>query len=65
MLSPHELATLLLVKEAPDQVEIDRPDLDALLERQFVRVETLASGRPCARLTLHGDAILKAVARLC
>jgi len=65
MLSPHELATLFLVKEDPDQVEIDCPDLDALVEGQCVRVETLASGRASPRLTAHGDSILKAITRRC
>ncbi len=44
MLSPHEFATLLLVKDAPQQVEMEREELDALLERQLVLLERLASG---------------------
>ena len=45
MLSPHEFATLLLVKDAPDQANMDRDELDALLEQQLVRLESLGSGR--------------------
>lgn len=33
MLSPHEFATLLLVKDSPNQVDMNRDELDALLER--------------------------------
>ena len=32
MLSPHEFATLLLVKDAPNQIDMEREELDALLE---------------------------------
>lgn len=34
MLSPHEFATLMLVRQAPDQLDMNRAELDALLERQ-------------------------------
>lgn len=59
MLSPHEFATLLLVKDAPEQANMDRDELDALLEQQLVKLEALGSGaataspnsamRPCVR----------------
>jgi hypothetical protein len=64
MLSPHEFATLMLVKDAPDQVELDRADLDALLERQLVRLQRLGSGHPRAEITVNGHSVLKAVARI-
>ncbi len=32
MLSPHEVATLMSVKDAPDYTELDRADFDVLLE---------------------------------
>lgn len=63
MLSPHEIATLMLVKNAPDPVELDPSDLDALLERQFVTLEERPSGQACPRLTHRGDFVLKAVGR--
>jgi hypothetical protein len=63
MLSPHEFATLMLVKDAPDQFEMDRAELDALLERQFISLEKLASGFLRPRITDNGDRLLKAVAR--
>ena len=56
MLSPHEFATLMLVKAAPDQIELNREELDTLLEQ-------LASGHQRPRLTRDGDSLLQAVAR--
>jgi hypothetical protein len=63
MLSPHEFATLLLVQEAPNQVDMAREELDALLERQLVQLEKLASGRQQWRLTATGDSTVKAFKR--
>ena len=62
MLSPHEFATLLLVKDAPDQLQMDRAELDALLERQLVTLERIASGNKRPQLTT--DSLLQAVARM-
>ncbi|QYD68599.1 hypothetical protein KZJ38_20580 [Paraburkholderia edwinii] len=64
MLSPHEFATLLLVKDAPNQVDMQREELDALLERQLVQLERLASGRQQWRVTESGDSALRAIKRL-
>ncbi|HEY4351110.1 MAG TPA: hypothetical protein VGN31_07775 [Paraburkholderia sp.] len=64
MLSPHEFATLLLVKDAPNQVDMQREELDALLERQLVQFERLASGRQQWRVTESGDSALRAIKRL-
>jgi hypothetical protein len=44
MLSHRKFAVLMLVKDAPDQVELDRAELEALLERQLVSLENLAPG---------------------
>ncbi|MGU7774719.1 MULTISPECIES: hypothetical protein [unclassified Burkholderia] len=63
MLSPHEFATLMLVKSAPDQIDLSREELDTLLEQQLVALEQLASGQQRPRLTRDGDAVLQAVAR--
>ncbi|MGC1584003.1 MAG: hypothetical protein WA766_21155 [Candidatus Acidiferrales bacterium] len=54
----------MLIKNAPDQIELGRAELDALLERQLISLENLASGRSCPRITSEGDSILKAVARM-
>jgi hypothetical protein len=64
MLSPHEFATLMLIKDAPDQIELDRAELGTLVERQLISLENLTSGRPRPRVTNDGDSILKAVGRL-
>jgi hypothetical protein len=64
MLSPHEFATLLLVKDAPNQVDMNREELDALLEQQLVQLEHLASGHRELRLTESGDSAVKAIKRL-
>ncbi|RQS74970.1 phage tail assembly chaperone [Burkholderia sp. Bp8963] len=60
MLSPHEFATLLLVKDAPDQANMERDELDALLEQQLVRLEGLGSGRKYC-VTETGDAALRSI----
>jgi hypothetical protein len=63
MLSPHEFATLMLIKDAPDQIELGRAELDTLLERQLISLESLAPGHPRPHVTSEGASILKAVAR--
>ncbi|GAB3628707.1 hypothetical protein PTE30175_00729 [Pandoraea terrae] len=62
MLSHHEFATLMLVKDAPDQVELDRPDLDSLLESKLIEWEKLSTGAQRPRLTVQGKYVLQAVA---
>jgi len=64
MLSPHELATLLLVKDAPERIEADRAELGALREMQLIANEWPESGFPCPRVTPRGDAVLRAIARV-
>jgi hypothetical protein len=62
MLSPHEFATLMLVAAAPDQIDLNRDELDTLLERQLVALEQLASGARRPRLTRDGDSVLRSIA---
>jgi predicted aspartyl protease len=54
----------MLVKDAPDQVELNRADLDALLERQLVRLHRRSSGHQRAEITVNGHSTLEAVARI-
>ena len=61
MLSPHEFATLMLVRQAPDQIDMNRAELDALLERQLVMLEHCAAGRRRAHLTGKGRTFLDAL----
>lgn len=63
MLSAHEFATLMLVKDAADQIA-DRDELDALLERQLVAMEQLAGGAVLPSVTQDEDSILRALARI-
>lgn len=62
MLSPHEFATLMLVKSVPDEIDLDRAELDKLLERQLIALEECAPGVRRPRLTLGGDSLLRAIA---
>lgn len=64
MLSPHELATLMLIKNAPGRIEPDREELWALRDLHLVIVDTPESGFPTPRVTPQGDALLRAVARV-
>lgn len=59
MLSPHEFATLMLVIDSPEQVEMDRPELDQLLERQLVELESLGGGHQQLRVTREGQHLMR------
>ncbi|MGF6478615.1 hypothetical protein [Paraburkholderia sp. JPY419] len=61
MLSPHEFATLIVVRQAPDQLDMNRAELDALLERQLVMLEHCASGARRAYLSGKGRTFLDAL----
>ncbi|OBR49047.1 hypothetical protein [Paraburkholderia tropica] len=61
MLSPHECATLMLVRQAPDQLDVSRAELDALLERRLVMLDHCAEGSCWAYLTGKGRAFLDAL----
>jgi hypothetical protein len=61
MLTPHEFATLMLVRQAPEQLDMNRAELDALLERQLVMLEHCASGARRAHLTGKGRMFLNAL----
>ena len=64
MLSPHELAALLLLRDPPDQFGLDQAELDALLEHQLVALEKLPTGQQRVRLTRDGHSVIQAVIRL-
>ncbi len=63
MLSPHELATLMLIKDAIDPAELDPADFKTLLEQQFATREQRAPGCHRALITINGHAFLKAIQR--
>ncbi|MBC8746547.1 MULTISPECIES: hypothetical protein [Paraburkholderia] len=64
MLSPHEVATLLLLKDAPERIDSDRAELGALRELQLIANEPVDSGLRFPRVTPRGDAVLRALARV-
>ncbi|MEX3958681.1 hypothetical protein [Trinickia sp. EG282A] len=64
MLSPHEIATLILVRDAPDQIEADRAELSTLLERELVALERAERGLSRPRITQNGNSILEACSRI-
>jgi hypothetical protein len=65
-LSPHEIATLMLLRRAPDQVEMTRAELDTLLASRFISLDHDANDhrRPTLTLTAAGERLLEAAARL-
>jgi hypothetical protein len=54
MLTPHELATLILLVDAPDQVQTDCADFNALLQYKLARVDVIEAGAAQARATEGG-----------
>jgi hypothetical protein len=63
MLSPHEFATLMLIKAFPDSVNLDHGDLETLLECHLVMLERLESGQHRFLITNEGQLALNAAAR--
>jgi hypothetical protein len=61
VLSAHEFATLMLVKDSADQIA-DREELGTLLERQLVALERLAGGAVRSRITDDGESLLRNLA---
>lgn len=62
MLSPHELATLMLVGSAPDQIDMTRTELGTLLDCELIALDPRAAPqRPM--LTPAGAHVLEAAAR--
>ncbi|KVN59136.1 hypothetical protein WT14_22045 [Burkholderia stagnalis] len=64
MLSPHEMTTLMIAWDAPDQIELERDELVTLIERRLIAVDEPASGRRRVQVTAEGRAVLKAVSRI-
>lgn len=64
MLTPHEVATLILIREsAPNLAQLDRSVIDSLIERKLVRIDAAVAGqgRPC--ITAEGCLMLGAISR--
>lgn len=60
MLSPHEFAVLLLINDSAESCELDRADVEALIERQLVTLERCGPDHSYAQVTPQGHAFLKA-----
>ncbi|MGX6571239.1 hypothetical protein [Cupriavidus necator] len=64
MLTPHEVATLMLIEDAaPNLADLDRAAIEALVERQLVHLEKLGYGDRL-HITTRGSNILHALAKL-
>ncbi|SAK91107.1 hypothetical protein AWB79_06670 [Caballeronia hypogeia] len=59
MLSPHEIATLLLVERAPHQVEPYGQPAARLRQEALVEIERLPTGVPVPLLTPKGRDMLQ------
>lgn len=53
VLSPHEFAVLLLVNDGAESDDLDRADVEALIERQLVTLERRGPDHSYARVTLR------------
>ncbi|MDO3622835.1 hypothetical protein Q3O98_17280 [Ralstonia pseudosolanacearum] len=60
MLSPHEFAVLLLVNDSAESSELDRADVEVLIERKLVTLECYEPDRCYAQVTPQGTEFLKA-----
>lgn len=64
MLTAHEFSALFLVHHAPEQIQIDRDDVVALVEQQLIVMQRDdASGERRPVLTAGGLSVLKCVQR--
>ncbi|SPS02198.1 conserved hypothetical protein [Cupriavidus taiwanensis] len=61
MLSPHEIAALMILRDSESTRELDPADISALVERQLVRLETSRPDGGPLRLTIAGQRIVNAV----
>ncbi|WP_063552838.1 hypothetical protein [Burkholderia territorii] len=63
MLTAHEFAALFLVHRAPEQIQTDRDDIVALLERQLIVMRPDESGASRPALTADGLTVVRCVQR--
>nr|WP_080409591.1 hypothetical protein [Burkholderia ubonensis] len=63
-LSPHEITTLIMVWNAPDQIELDRDELVTLLTHRLIALDPQGSDYRRIHVTPEGHAVLKAVLRI-
>jgi len=58
MLTPHEIATLILVAHTPGQVSIEWPDLLPLLSGNLVQIDRCRSCRGKPQVTPLGESLV-------
>ena len=63
MLSAHEFATLMLVRDSADHIA-EREELGTLLEQQLVALERFAGGAVRPRITEDGESLLRHLASI-
>ncbi|WP_269508995.1 hypothetical protein [Burkholderia sp. IMCC1007] len=63
MLTAHEFAALFLVHLAPEQIQADREDIVALVERQLIEMRPDGSGATRPALTADGLSVVQCVQR--
>lgn len=64
MLTPHEVATLILIREsAPNLGQLDRSVIDSLIEKRLVRIDAAVTGPGHPRITDEGCLILGVISR--
>ncbi|CAJ0705227.1 MULTISPECIES: hypothetical protein [Ralstonia] len=61
MLSPHEIATLVLVCGDSQPRDLDTVDVETLLALQLLTLERPSPGVTAPRVTLQGHALLKSL----
>lgn len=61
MLSPHEIAALVLMCEESKPRDLDTADIEALLAHQLITLEPMDSGLSEPRVTVQGHAFLKSL----
>lgn len=64
MLTPHEVATLMLIDDAaPNIKDLDRAAVHALIEQELVELGEYHPGHWRPSITTRGSSILSAIAR--
>ncbi|MGN6806685.1 MAG: hypothetical protein ACTHJZ_12175 [Trinickia sp.] len=63
MLSLHEVAALLLVKDGHALKQIDRAELEMLSAHDLITLENRESTDIRARVTYRGESMLRAIGR--
>ncbi|ABO58678.1 MULTISPECIES: hypothetical protein [Burkholderia] len=63
MLTAHEFAALFLVHRAPEQIQLDRDDVVALMERELIELQPDGSGAHRPALTAGGLTMVRSVQR--